>query len=215
MPLTKEQIVEINDIIKKSIESVFSNETFMKKMVKKISESLESKINGKIQDCKKKMEERYQDCEIKMRVLEENLHERLDALEQHSRKKNLRIYGVQETANEDTTDALISIFERSNLLIPKEEVFSCYRIRQEKDGPRPIFLQLKKIETKHGLLRNIRKLKGQRIFVTEDLTTHRLKLLKAAKEKYGMKNVWTADGRVFAIENNSKIRIGKMCDLNR
>ena len=42
-----------------------------------------------------------------------------------------------------------------------------------------------------------RKLKGSKIVITEHLTRRRYKLFKLAKEAFGVRNVWTLDGKIF------------------
>nr|CAH7713345.1 unnamed protein product [Callosobruchus chinensis] len=40
-------------------------------------------------------------------------------------------------------------------------------------------------------------LKGTRMVIKEDLTALRLKIVKTASDKYGFKNVWTVNGKIF------------------
>ena len=49
---------------------------------------------------------------------------------------------------------------------------------------------------------NKKKLKGKKLLITESLTVYRMKLLDEARQKYGVRNVWTFDGRVMNKENN-------------
>ena len=49
---------------------------------------------------------------------------------------------------------------------------------------------------------NKRKLKGKRLLITESLTSSRMQLLGDAQRKYGVRNVWTSDGRVMVKEND-------------
>ena len=55
---------------------------------------------------------------------------------------------------------------------------------------------------------NKRKLKGKRLLITESLTSSRMQLLGDAQRKYGVRNVWTSDGRVM-VEENDKIFLYK------
>ena len=41
------------------------------------------------------------------------------------------------------------------------------------------------------------KLKGSKIAIIEHLTRRRYKLFKLAKEGFGVRNVWTLDGKIF------------------
>ena len=47
-----------------------------------------------------------------------------------------------------------------------------------------------------------KKLKGKKLLITKSLTVYRMKLLDEARQKYGVRNVWTYDGRVMYKENN-------------
>ena len=50
---------------------------------------------------------------------------------------------------------------------------------------------------------NKRKLKGKRLLITESLTSSRMQLSGDAQGKYGVRNVWTSDGRVMVKENHN------------
>ena len=49
---------------------------------------------------------------------------------------------------------------------------------------------------------NKKKLKGKKLLITKSLTVYRMKLLDEARQKYGVRNVWTYDGRVMYKESN-------------
>lgn len=44
-------------------------------------------------------------------------------------------------------------------------------------------------------------LKNTGIRIYEDLTKHQHEILMLAREKYGYKNAWTAEGRVYVLKN--------------
>ena len=52
------------------------------------------------------------------------------------------------------------------------------------------------------IVMNKRKLKGKLLLITESLTSSRMQSLDDAQRKYGVRNVWTSDGRVMVKENN-------------
>ena len=52
------------------------------------------------------------------------------------------------------------------------------------------------------IVMNKRKLKGKLLLITESLTSSRMQSLDDAQRKYGVRNVWTYDGRVMVKENN-------------
>nr|CAH7740405.1 unnamed protein product [Callosobruchus chinensis] len=47
-----------------------------------------------------------------------------------------------------------------------------------------------------------RFLKGSNIVIKEDLTILRLKIIHAAYEKYGYRNIWSTNGAIFAKTGN-------------
>ena len=55
----------------------------------------------------------------------------------------------------------------------------------------------------------------KRIGITESLTKTRLALMKAAKEKYGLKQVGSVDGNIFAYVNNKRKYIRSISDLRK
>ena len=52
-----------------------------------------------------------------------------------------------------------------------------------------------------------RKLKGTQITIVKNLTSKRVAILSKAKNKFGVRNVWSLDGRVFAVVEGVKARI--------
>ena len=63
--------------------------------------------------------------------------------------------------------------------------------------PRPIIVKFCNYHDREGMYRTKRKLKGTKITITEHLTRRRYKLSKLAKEAFGVRNVWTLDGKIF------------------
>ncbi len=49
-----------------------------------------------------------------------------------------------------------------------------------------------------------KKLKGQKLLITENLTQLRVDALKSARAKYGDRKVWTTEGRIYAKDENDK-----------
>ncbi|XP_039291576.1 uncharacterized protein LOC120353081 [Nilaparvata lugens] len=66
----------------------------------------------------------------------------------------------------------------------------------------PIVVHLCSYWTRKMIFNGKRKLKGSGITICKDLTKERLKILNAAADQHGHRNVWSSDGRI-------KISIGK------
>ena len=75
--------------------------------------------------------------------------------------------------------------------------------RNRKDGnPQAIIVRLTRHAVQNKIYSNKKKLEGKKFLATERLTSRRYNLLKEAQEKYGVKNVWTSDGRILFKQNN-------------
>ena len=52
-----------------------------------------------------------------------------------------------------------------------------------------------------------KKLRGQGIVITENLTKKRYSLLKKCFESFGKKNVWVLDGRIYCKYDNDQVKV--------
>lgn len=59
----------------------------------------------------------------------------------------------------------------------------------------------------------IRILKQTGLVIKEDLTQIRLEVLKKAIAKYGAKNVWTQNGKIYTFTSNRKKVIQSLDDI--
>jgi hypothetical protein len=82
-----------------------------------------------------------------------------------------------------------------------------------KMGPRPIMVTFGSLYFRDKVFSSKKSLRGTKLYICESLTRTRYELLQRAREVVGNKNAWSADGKVFAIINDSKTRIFKLEDL--
>ena len=69
--------------------------------------------------------------------------------------------------------------------------------KKSRAKTRPIIVKLVQCNDQNRVFRNNKKLKEQKISVTENLTKIRMDKLRQAKETYGFTNFWTNDGNFF------------------
>ena len=69
------------------------------------------------------------------------------------------------------------------------------------------------IRKRMEVFQNKKKLKGKKYSITESLTSMRLELLNKAKAKFGFRNVWTSEGRIFTKKDDRLILITSDVDL--
>ena len=75
--------------------------------------------------------------------------------------------------------------------------------RQNKKSPRPIIIKFVRYNCRRRIFLNIKKLKNTGVAITESLTAKRMEMLNKAKERFGFRNVWTLDGRIYYLAEGS------------
>ena len=111
----------------------------------------------------------------------------LDRQEQYIRRKNILIYGVEENKedNNDGEKVLFKIADELKIDLQDNEIQRVHRLGQKRrnnENPRPIFARFVSYKKRNKFLANKRELKNiegrQHVFICEDLTPLRYKLLK-------------------------------------
>lgn len=168
----------------------------------------------------KKLEDENKAKQLRISELETNL----DRIEQDLRQKSLLIHGVDED-NGDTNGTVVKMVKQKlNIDIGKDDIDQAYRIgKDENSGVRPILVNFSKFETRQQLLRSksqLRNADGRPIYINENLTKVRRKLLYEARKLMKKKlvyKVWTYHGNVYVKETSygAPIMISKASDLER
>lgn len=200
MPLTRDQVQEIKYILKTSLSEFIKDTDFKSLLI----ESLKDVIDQKLQEQKTEYEKKIK-----------KLEEKIDTTEQYSRRKNIRMYGVKENLAISTEEQVHNVMEKLN--IGNKKITECYRIgkiNSDNNKPRAIFIKFASYEDKQGVIVNRKKLKGTKIHIKEDLTNTRLEILTSASTKYGFKNVWSQNGKIFGIVNGIKREFKKLEDIS-
>ncbi|XP_063955027.1 tudor domain-containing protein 1-like [Lytechinus pictus] len=135
----------------------------------------------------------------KMAVLEQ----RIDDLEQKSRSRNIRIQGVPEVKDEDPEEAVIDIGRRMGVHVTSSDFVRCHRLGPlvdkgaRRSSPRQLLVEFSSLRTRARIMGARSKLKGSKIFVNDDLTPTRQKLIF---NKSPSKS-WSADAISFLLES--------------
>ena len=143
----------------------------------------------------------------------------LDRLELYSRRESVRIYGIPESEGEDTNRLVIDLAADMGVTVKPEDISVSHRLpagrgprTKAANRPRPIIAKFVRRDMKSQVTRNKRKLRekeGRRwVFIEDDLTPLRAKLVRELKADEHIKNVWTIDGRVFCTrtENGREVK---------
>lgn len=147
-----------------------------------------------------------------------DIEQKVDENQQYSRRNCLLLHGVPEMADEDATKVALQVFkEKLGVTIEESQIDRAHRIGNKKkkrtvanavkEGTRPIIIKFVSYGPRNQVFSVKRKLKNSNIVITESLTKMRLELLKCARVKYGMKNVYTLDGRINVVINQHKYTV--------
>lgn len=121
-----------------------------------------------------------------------------DDVEQYTRKHSLEIHGIPENLYTATDDVVIKLGERLDVPIPKEEIDISHKLYNGKNHPKSIIVKFINYKKKAQLYRKRTELKNvkisdlfstcsvpdvaqsTRIFINENLTQYRRKIMKKA-----------------------------------
>ncbi|CAH0551546.1 unnamed protein product [Brassicogethes aeneus] len=208
---TREQLreikEEINEEIRKNIEKslleILDSEAFINKLMLKVNDTLEKKLDKKLN----KIQQRSDD---KIKILEE----KIDSMEQYSRRNNIRIFGLAENSGKPLIEDINNVL--GSIEIGTRNIVECYRIGKiNVKKPRAVFVKLQNYEDKIELIKNRKKLKGTNCHIKEDLTKKKMEILTAASEKFGFKNVWSLNGKIFTMLENKKTELKSLDFINQ
>ena len=157
-----------------------------------------------------------------VRELEITLEDQL----QYSRRTCLLIHGIPEVESkgkqqEDTDKAVLDLFENTlQAGVSKWDIGRSHRLGRRKHSSngskpsaRPIIVRFVSYRQRKAVFDVKKKLKGKKFSITESLTKKGYALFQKCIEAYGYNNVWTFDGRINCIKDDTKIVVTTEEDL--
>ena len=132
----------------------------------------------------------------------------IDRLEQYSRRDSVRVCGIAETDNENTNDIVVRVAKDMGVVISPNDISVSHRVGgprrgRTSDKPRPILAKFVRREFKSQIMyrkKNLREVEAYRnVYVQEDLTKARSKLVFELKRASDVKRVWTVNGRIVCL----------------
>ena len=194
------------DIIDTIVEAIIRAFTDKRVVEKRIAPALGPALAPALHDCFM-MEIEKRDAKIKQ--LESKLskvEDRVEELEQYSRRNCLVFHGISENAQENTDDLVCKVAkDHLGVEIQPQDIDRSHRIGQkgkvDRKGntlPRPVIAKFATYGPRSRVYAARSKLKSTRIFIHENLTSHKQKLLKKVRTTYPPPNnkVWTQDGKI-------------------
>lgn len=216
MPFTQSQIQDIKQVVKDSIGELL-NEKFISSVADNVVKKIKiDELNKNIGHIQKNISQ--QDTEVKhLQEQNKQLIEKLDSVEQYTRNRNIRVYGLQEHDRENIEEKICDMLtSKLGLNITPDMIEHTYRIgKKSPDAIRPVMAKFDSIGSKNIVIKNRKKLKNTGIVVAEDLTRKRHLILKEAVERLGGRNVWTLDGTVHVRFKDKRYTLRSHDDLNK
>ena len=151
----------------------------------------------------------------------------IDNLDQLQRVNSLLFHGVPESIGETLGDTVFGVIhdkmgvEAASVEDLMKSIDNVYRVGKVRNaatilakGPRPIHVKFTTYLKKSHVFAAKKNFKnsGSKIFVSECLTPTRRSLLERARDKWGPRNAWSLNGRIFALVNNQRMRINCIAD---
>ena len=141
--------------------------------------------------------------------------------ELYSRRNCLRIYGLDESPNEDT-DVIVMDLAKQKLGIELApcDIDRSHRLKVKRSegshGPNPIIVKFTRYNMRDCVYRVRSKLRGTNIFINEHLTKERQALFSKVRTSQNVRKVWTSDFRITALtKDDRKVRINSERDLEK
>lgn len=193
-------------ILQKALDRVLTSAEFIEILCKKISEKVSLKLREDLNSAKSEI------SIIKKQLDEAN--RKIELLEQHSRKDNLRIYGLNENRSECTDEEVVKMCrEKLKVELLPSDICVAHRLKAKEDGIRPIIVRFTNRKAKKKVFANKSKLRGSKIIIREDLTPRKLSILREANKTLGFRAVWTNEGSIYTKSGNRIIEIKSSEDV--
>jgi hypothetical protein len=190
----------------------------------------ESIIDDKVRDRTSELEDQLKKVTFENKQLlakVEQLADKVDDLEQYSRRKCLRISNYVEPEKdqpEDTDSIAIKVAEQAGVAITAGDIDVSHRVGKFSDSrPRDIIVKFYSTKIRNAVIKGRKVLRNIKAttYISEDLTKTRNELFfecrQLAKNKdCDIDKAWTYNGKVYAKLKNAKngFRVYSLEDLN-
>ena len=138
--------------------------------------------------------------------------------EQYSRKSNIRIFGLDETNQENCKQKVIGFIHNKLHLkdITSNDIDVAHRVGPiSRVKTRPMLVKLHNRDQKMSILTARKQLKHSGLSVAEDLTKKNVELLNRLKNHHRIESTWSWNNKLYAKGiNGAIIRISLFCNVD-
>lgn len=221
------------ELVAAILKELTENENFKSLLQNCVEKVITKKLSKMIEE-QERQESRIFDLENKVDSKEEEIKalknemtelkcdlgkslDKLNDLEQYSRRNCVRIFGVEERAEENPFDLVTALAnDKLGLNVSPDDIDRTHRVGPVVAGKtRGIIVKFKNYQTRSAVIHNRRKLKGSRVVIKEDLTCQNQQLLKKTQNHNLVENAWSNDGKIFApFKSDERSYVKKIRDLS-
>ena len=199
----QEKVVSVTGVAGSSQQAALNPEL----IVSEIYDSITLEYNVKFEKIEKlfsSLDSQIQSLELRVATIEE----KLDDYEQERLLDSLVFFGVKQDPGNDLGTTVLDIVKRMGVNVQKEQLLSVNRFRlpnaarniQTPTTVAPVLVKFATKDTAYNIFRAKSKLAKSGVFVTEYLTKMKKAIFEGARNRYGVKNVWSDRGRVYKRE---------------
>ena len=202
---------DVKDINKLALSNN-SNQIKGEKQLAHLSQSIKF-ISDKFDEFEKERQEpkkKIEELRGEFSSLNEKLNgitEQVDWQEQYSRRNCLLIHGITEGDQKNTDGFALEIFrEKLDIELKQRDLDRTHRIGKNdkrSNQPRPVIVKFIRYSDRKRIFLKEKQLKNSGISITESLTKSRMSKPAKVREEFGFRNVWTVDGRICYIGEDS------------
>ncbi|XP_072170535.1 uncharacterized protein [Diadema setosum] len=192
---------KINEVVEGAMQLVPDREGGNRQLVGDIVKAVVAALLPMVQSIAHQLVSGPQVSVQKVQATVQNHDNRLDEVEQYSRRDNVIMRGVPENDGESTNAVVIDVAASAGVAVSEADISTSHRVgRPQPNKMRPIVARFVRRDLRTQLLRSKRKLKDSEqhkdIMIMEHLSPGRAKLLQAVKQDENTEKVWTIDGKV-------------------
>ena len=131
-----------------------------------------------------------------------------DRLQQYSRRENVRIFGIPTDSSETpemTEKKTLDLLNRTGVSVRENDISACHRLGKPINGSQPVIVRFVSRRKRTEVMRKKKVLRQNtdKVFINDDLTPLRAKLLKLVKDLPITDKVWTIDGKIMCTKKTA------------
>lgn len=175
-------------------------------IIKQVSDSVSANIAANMDEKFKSLDEQFSSFNAQITKNKSDIRKidkKVDALEQYSRRCNLRFFGLENPLSHNLAEEVCKLINEKLKIthVGVKEIENCYRVNNKI-----VLVKFKSHDIKQTVFGAKTKLKNTQYVIREDLTNTRHHAVLAAVKKFGSKNVWTMDGKIRWKSNGQVVK---------